>query len=278
MSTQRRHVTPERPVALHTAIHPEYLNTGICIENGYVVLCSAGTATTEINFRGFPQRAGAVNLLFPGDVNMIRDASPDLGVEYLAFTPDIMHEAMIGVPSPATIMKHRFLDAPAITAMTRALFASIRTSTCFGRAEDMRRIAVLQIRAFFDAYCTYLASRGLRESTFSSRGAELFARFMALLTRHYRESRSVSFYADKMDMTPRYLTGVVTAMTGKSAKYAIDEYAVMQMKLALQDDTRSINDIAWEFHFSGPAYFSNYFKQHTSISPQHYRAHYGEEK
>ena len=73
----------------------------------------------------------------------------------------------------------------------------------------------------------------LKASTFKSRADELFFRFRQLLSQHYRTSRNVNFYADKLCITPRYLANIVQSHYGKSPKEAIDIYTIMQIRLDL---------------------------------------------
>ena len=271
MKRQRQLITSECPVALRTGVYPEYQREGIAIENGHIILCRKGSATFNVDFYDYHQEAGTMALLFSGDINMLKDVSEDLEVEYLVFSDDILREAMIGIPSVEDIRQYPVIRHEEVTEMTEALFSFVRQSAFFGKTEDIRRICILQLRSFFDAYVTWLISHGFSKSVFPTRTAELFAKFLSLLTHHYKESRQVSFYADKMGMTSRYLSNIVTAETGRSAKDAIDEYVVMQIRLALQHEEKTINSIAWDFNFSSLAYFSDYFKQHTGMSPQKYR-------
>ena len=89
----------------------------------------------------------------------------------------------------------------------------------------------------------------LKASTFKSRADELFFRFRQLLAEHYRTSRSVNFYADKLCITPRYLTGIVQSHYGKSPKEAIDIYTVMQIRLDLLQTDATLTELAYKYNF-----------------------------
>lgn len=56
-----------------------------------------------------------------------------------------------------------------------------------------------------------------------------------------------------------------------TAKAAIDEYTIMQLKLILRNSSQNIKEIAWEFSFSSQPFFCEYFRRHTGMTPQQWR-------
>lgn len=83
--------------------------------------------------------------------------------------------------------------------------------------------------------------------------------------------RDVKFYADSLNVTPKYLCSVVTRNTGHSVSHLIDQIAMSMILEALRDDTLSLSQIADEFHFSSLSYFTRYVKKHLGMSPSSYR-------
>lgn len=55
----------------------------------------------------------------------------------------------------------------------------------------------------------------------------------------------MKFYADKLFITPRYLTNIVQSHYGKSPKEAIDIYTVMQIRLDLLQSDLPLSELAW---------------------------------
>lgn len=102
-------------------------------------------------------------------------------------------------------------------------------------------------------------------------GNELTYRFLTLLPQHFREERTVGFYAQKLSVNPKYITQVLTARTGRSARDFIVEMVIMEAKLLLDDPRRSISAIAEYLHFSDQFHFSHFFKKHTHQTPSKYR-------
>lgn len=63
---------------------------------------------------------------------------------------------------------------------------------------------------------------------------ELADKFFYLIMQHYKENREVAFYAKELCITPKYLTTIIKAVSGKSAKDWILEYIILEIKAATE--------------------------------------------
>ena len=266
-------VTDKHPVALYAGVPPQYTSEGLAIDCALVLHVLKGTARIRCNFEVIEERADSVVLFNPGDVIKVEKRSQDFEVEILAFTGFIQLAALNqleGVRVDA-LKKNMILNTPetasAASGMVRVLKPAINSCS----ARELYFVSVMQLRAFYMLYQVMLRRTGTEVDTFKSRGDELFFRFRQLLAAHYRESRSVGFYADKLCITTRYLTNVVQARYGRSPKDAIDIYTVMQIRLDLLQSDITLSELAYKYHFSSPSFFSDYFRRHAGYSPQAYR-------
>ncbi|MCR9145062.1 MAG: helix-turn-helix domain-containing protein [bacterium] len=105
-----------------------------------------------------------------------------------------------------------------------------------------------------------------------NRGAELCFQFKQLVYASYRDQREVGFYAAELAVSENYLNRCVKKLTGKSAKEYINEVAIYQSQVLLQDMTREIADVAYALNFSDPSYYGRLFKRVTGSTPREYRA------
>lgn len=113
----------------------------------------------------------------------------------------------------------------------------------------------------------YLAGQEIR----LSRKDEICGQFLDLLIKHFRESRSVSFYADRLFITPKYLSATLRSVTGKRAGQLIDDYVLLQAKVMLKTTNMTIQQISEELNFANQSFFARYFKHLSGISPTQYR-------
>lgn len=95
--------------------------------------------------------------------------------------------------------------------------------------------------------------------------------FMKLVHVHYTTERSVSFYADKLFISPKYLSLLVKEMTGKSAARWIDEFVLMEAKNLLRFSGKNVQQVAYALNFSNQSSFGKYFKHLTGMSPTEFQ-------
>jgi AraC family transcriptional activator of pobA len=100
----------------------------------------------------------------------------------------------------------------------------------------------------------------------------LLMSFVKLLSQHYKEERSVHYYADLLFVTPKHLTKTVKEITNKTCGDFIDEMVISEAKILLDDPSVSIGNVADELHFSDQFFFSKFFKHHTGLNPSEYRS------
>jgi AraC-like DNA-binding protein len=105
----------------------------------------------------------------------------------------------------------------------------------------------------------------------SNRTDELFNRFLDLLREHCSTERSVEFYAQKMGITPKYLSLILKKKSGRNASKLIDEAVVYEAKRLLKYSGLSINEIATKLNFASQSFFGKYFKQRVGVSPSRYK-------
>lgn len=105
-----------------------------------------------------------------------------------------------------------------------------------------------------------------------NRQNELFCKFFHLLLLNYKQHRSVSYYANQLCFTPRYLSTVIKAASGRSVVEWIDDFVVSEMMYQLRHTMRSMQQIAYDMNFSNQSFFGRYFKARVGCSPTDYRS------
>lgn len=79
------------------------------------------------------------------------------------------------------------------------------------------------------------------------------------------------FYASLLHVTPKHLSEVVKAQTGRTAGEWIDQSVILEAKVLLQQKELSISQVADALHFSDQSVFGKFFKVNTGVSPLAYR-------
>lgn len=160
-------------------------------------------------------------------------------------------------------------ESPILTNIINNMFALLRLYFEQEGCICLEQLVTLQLKAFFLGFYDYLYRNPeeKKAETGSPRIRELFNRFMRALESRYRESRDVSYYADLLNVSAKYLGIVTRRITGHTAKSVIDHYVVLQIKQSLATEEKSIKELSWDYHFCDISFFCRYFKQHTGLTP-----------
>ena len=104
-----------------------------------------------------------------------------------------------------------------------------------------------------------------------TRADAIFAQFIRLLQENFRTERRVSWYADQLTITPKYLSEVVKQVSKRTTNEWIDSYVVLEIRVMLRNSTKSIKQICNELNFPNQSFLGKYFKEHVGMSPSEFR-------
>ena len=108
--------------------------------------------------------------------------------------------------------------------------------------------------------------------THTDRTAYIVKQLMALLaTGACQTERDVSYYAERLNVSSKYLSATVKRVTGHRVTSYIDRHAIPILKDYLDDDRLSLTQIAERMNFTSLSYFSRYCSKHLGHSPSEYR-------
>lgn len=119
-----------------------------------------------------------------------------------------------------------------------------------------------------------VSSRSLAQKPATSRNEQFLQDFKTLLTQYFIEERQLAFYAERLHVTPKYLSSVVKEASGKTAGDWIADMLILESKVLLQDKQLSIAQIAYQLKFTDPSHFGKFFKRQSGQSPLTYRTQF----
>lgn len=109
------------------------------------------------------------------------------------------------------------------------------------------------------------------EDRILNRSELLFVKFMSLLNAHYKQEREVAYYADKLHITPKYLSAICKEQSGRSASVWINEATVGEIRYLLLHSELTIKEISVVMNFPNISFFGRYVKKNLGHSPQAFR-------
>lgn len=99
----------------------------------------------------------------------------------------------------------------------------------------------------------------------------LFTSFLEILVNSYPKQRSVSYYAEKLFVTPKYLSAICKEISGETASDIITRYVKKDIENLLKQPNKTIKEIANELDFANLSFFGKYVKRIFGVSPKEYR-------
>ena len=127
------------------------------------------------------------------------------------------------------------------------------------------------------ALLNQLVPEHVRKEINRTRSTYIVRNFIELVNADDGSHRSVSYYADRLCYSAKYLSTIVKDITGESPLQIINKHAIQQIKYKLKHSTLSIKEIANSVDFANPAFFAKFVKTHTGMTPLQYRM-YGEKE
>ncbi|MCM1915792.1 helix-turn-helix domain-containing protein, partial [Phocaeicola vulgatus] len=100
---------------------------------------------------------------------------------------------------------------------------------------------------------------------------DIFKQFLKLVETHHYKERDISFYAEKLCLTPKYLSSIIRDVSGELAGNWIDNYVIIEAKALLISSNLTIQEICYKLNFSTPSSFTRFFKRITGMSPRKFR-------
>ncbi len=105
-------------------------------------------------------------------------------------------------------------------------------------------------------------------------GERHFKKFIELIEVSNPKNRNLGYYADKLHVTPKYLSGICKTMTGETASKLIAQYVTKDIDYLLKFSPKSIKEIAHQLNFPTLSFFGRYVKKHLGMAPKELREAY----
>ncbi len=126
------------------------------------------------------------------------------------------------------------------------------------------------------SYCQRFYGRQL--ITRSQTNKSIISQIENILTQYFADNKineqglpTVKYLADKVHLSPSYLSDLLKKETGKNAQEHIHFYLIEEAKNLLLNSENNINEIAHNLGFEYPQYFNKLFKKKTGKTPLEYR-------
>ena len=241
-----------------------------------LLVCLKGKVQLSLNGRDYVTTAGQGLALLPSAVIQQLMVSPDVHIRGFGFAVTAM-ESMFHTYRQTWEEALSLNDNPQVQLsegqiqVAEHLYQIARLERLMTDSRHYRPM----IRSLAQSLLYMLAdiiSRNPADSDGATSAKELqFKRFVQLLWASGGKEREVSYFADQMCITTKYLSVIVRESCGKTPMQMIHAYTANMIAQRLRSTDLSIKEIAHELNFSNESFFGRYVKRHLGCPPGTYR-------
>lgn len=246
-----------------------------------VILCETGEFTITSNTITETVNAGDLFVNFPGQIISCQKAPTNevCKVHVIALNKDFIQTLNLDfkpiIQKMLDLKNNQRLSLKETTfSEMRNVISSIADEINNNSRDDLsNEIMRSLIGAFLFKLCRIISQNteaSVNKEDFD-KNLRYFKEFMRHLSEHYKNERSVKFYADLLHLSPKYFTTIIKRASGNTVAQWINHFVILEAKNLLKYSTMNIQEIAYSLNFPNQSFFGKYFKQHTGMPPSEYK-------
>jgi AraC-like DNA-binding protein len=226
---------------------------------------------------------GTLIFLAPGQVYGIEDKTEKRrGVgKALIFHPDLIHGTSLSKNMKEySFFSYEVNEALHLSTRERAIIDDCIDKISFELEHAIDKHSKTLIVTYIELFLNYC--KRFYDRQFITRNivnVDILARFEKVLDDYFASellmdhgTPTVSYCAEKLFISPNYLSDLLKRETGKSALEHIQFKLINIAKEKIFNNEKSISEIAYELGFKYPQHFTRMFKKETGYTPNEYRS------
>ena len=255
-----------------------------CRFRGYLAFfCIEGHFELEINLKRFSVRENSLFLYTPGNIvrvaNISKEEKEMVHFIVVAISSDLMSSTRFDFNKLYDESLH-LLENPSVVLSEQEKelcksYLSLINEVSELKIPNTKESVTSLISSIFYLMGALWGNRVTEaiknQDEGSIRSKAIFERFLKLVRDYHTKERNLSFYADKLFLTPKYLSKLIKTVSGKSAHEWIDSFVILEAKNLLKYSDMSIKSIVYELNFPNQTTFYRFFKTKTGMTPSEYR-------
>lgn len=241
-----------------------------------LIVCEKGYFCFDVDKKKFTARAGETVFLSEGNNFSIGELSDDLRVSILFYHIDPIREIL----------------GSSIVAMY--LYTTLTPEPCYvwtsGEESDLARYIALLGRhrksaqnpfdnheckllllALTYRLCSIYSRRIIEEKNVAGHKIDTFIKLIRLIEKYYMQERGAAFYADKLCLSPKYLSALSKSVCGYTVQELVFRAIIRKSIFWLKNTNKSVQEISDDLNFPNASFFGTFFKKQTGLAPSYYR-------
>lgn len=260
-------------------IAQEYLFEEPCrIDAILVLVCLRGKLKYEVNLEQCDMEGSGILVNMPENIIQFK-GSENLEAYAILFSPEILDSIPYDVRQLANSylpIKHYFrTDVPLDLIEPLIPYYGLMKAYLSHPELETDMIIGSLFQAFLLSVLSVMRQHQVQELDIdlsANRGSRLlYQRFMDALNTYHQQERTVQFYADKLCVTPKYLSMAIKEYSGRNPSEWICDYVIAEAKVLLHYQQLSVQEVTYRLNFPTQSAFGKFFKQKTGFSPSEYQ-------
>ncbi|MDL2256014.1 helix-turn-helix domain-containing protein [Parabacteroides sp. OttesenSCG-928-G06] len=243
-----------------------------------LILITEGNARVSLDNVSYELTANSFLFIMPSHIVQITYTSPDLQGKLLLADLAFLEECKPEAINPSLVNYMRLRKNPHIHMEEEEMQALNKYVTLLRKklSEDKHYFQDEIVHTFFMALLLEMVNIVLGKKDYivmkkMTRKEEIVNKFLKLLLIHYREEHTITFYADKLFITPQYLSSVLKELTDKTASEWIDEAILAEARVLLKSPKVTVQEVSIQLNFADQSTFGKFFKKHAGMSPSQFK-------
>jgi AraC-like DNA-binding protein len=250
------------------------LNHPFKVDVTTAIICTKGTMKGVTNLKPYTCQAPCFVIVLADQILQNEYVSEDFEGFFVVMSKQFTENLFHDLQDKFSVLRS-VQDTSTFTLGEQEMEAMLSYYTMMKRAVEARdnpyrmEMARHLTKAFFYGIGFYLHKKV--DGKTKTKHELLVETFLGHVRDHYKEQRGVEFYADKMCLTPKYLSKVIKENSGMSANDWVDNYVVLEAKALLKSTSMTIQQISDELNFPSQSFFGKYFKRLVGVPPSEYK-------
>ncbi len=255
---------------------PIEFNFPIKLDITILVLCTEGTASAKIGLKEILLKKNRLSVILPEQIFQVTGITSDFKGMFIVLKNsffNVQNYFVEAMTLQKIILQEHYLEVPEhlipeFIAVYNLIKGKIKEEENYYRTQIIQNYCSI---LFYDACNIYIQQDKKENNKERTHKEKVFETFIKEVEKHYRHEHTISYYANILCLTPKYLSSIIFDISGKSAADWIKEYLILEARALLRSSKMSIQQISNELNFANQSHFGRFFKHYTGLSPREYQ-------
>ncbi len=239
------------------------------------LLCTRGSCIVTIHLSTFKMNTNSMAIILPHQFFQISELSKDCRFSYIAFSQKLLQSPTLftkTIEYTPLIFEEPVLHFESnITEIFSDYFKLLMKIQRLPRGFCNEEQTILICTQMITGIGSMYKQGDSNERARYNRNHEIVKELLRIIVENYKKERNISFYADKMHLSPQHLSTTIKKTTGRTLTDIISTFVIKDAQAKLRSTELTIQEIAYSLNFSDISFFGKYFKRYTGMSPKQYR-------